>query len=222
MNDFSNYTDVNYSNIPTDEECIINAVQIGKVIGEPPSTIRVWAERHQEFLYIKKINGRFSYTQASINQFKFIQTLIRDKKFTHELVHEQLSKRGFEYEKYSSGLINLDDPLGFEALASQLAIKNGEQLKEFLMRFMEYQENFKKELKEELKTEVAVSVDEHLEDKLNEFKSEMQIFIDQRELEYKKQDEEKISMLKAHMEDTKKKNEEDNSKKGIWSRIFNK
>jgi len=218
MNDFSNYTDVNYSNIPTDEECIINAVQIGKVIGEPPSTIRVWAEKHQEFLYIKKINGRFSYTQASINQFKFIQTLMRDKKFTHDLVHEQLSKRGFEYEKYSSGLMNPEDPLGFEALASQLAIKNGEQLKEFLMKFVEYQEDFKKELKEDIKTEVAVAIDEHMDAKLDELKS----YIDQRELEYKTQDQEKIDMLRKAMEDTRKKNEEDSSKKGFLSRIFNK
>lgn len=217
MNDFSNYTDVNYTNIPTDEECIINAVQIGKVIGEPPSTIRVWAEKHQEFLYIKKINGRFSYTQASINQFKFIQTLMRDKKFTHDLVHEQLSKRGFEYEKYSSGLMNPEDPLGFEALASQLAIKNGEQLKEFLMKFVEYQENFKKELKEDIKTEVAIAIDEHMDNKLDELKS----YIDQRELEYKTQDQEKMDMLRSSMEETRK-NTELNSKKSIWSRIFNK
>jgi len=222
MKDYEKYNDVSYSSVPNDDECVLNAVQISKMVGEPASTVRLWADMYEKFLCVKRINGRMVYTQKSVNEFKFIQMLIRDKKFKHEQVYEQLSKRGFEYSKYDGGLINLDDPLGFEALASQLAIKNGEQLKEFLMRFMEYQENFKKELKEELKNEVAVSVDEHLEDKLNEFKSEMQIFIDQRELEYKKQDEERISMLKTHMEDTKKKNEVDNSKKGIWSRIFNK
>lgn len=222
MKEFFNYTDVNYSKVPEDDECILNAVQIGKMVGEPDYTIRLWANMHEDFLSVKKINGKFAYTQKSVSEFKFIQSLIRDKKFTHELVHEQLSKRGFEYEKYDSGLINPNDPLGFEALATQLAIKNGEQLKEFLVKFMEYQENFKTELKEELKSEIAISVDEHLEDKLNEFKNDMQIFIDERELEYKKQDEERISMLKAHMEDTKKKNEEENTKKGFWSRILGK
>jgi len=217
MDDFSSYTDVNYSNVPKDEECVLNAVQIGKILGEPPSTIRVWADKHGKFLYIKKIKGRFAYTQASVKQFEFIQSLIRDKKFTHDLVHEQISKRGFEYEKYDSGLMNPEDPLGFEALATQLAIKNGEQLKEFLMKFVEYQENFKKELKEDIKTEVAVAIDEHMDSKLDELKS----YIDQREMEYKKQDEERMDMLRRSMEETRK-NTELNSKKGIWSRIFNK
>ena len=222
MSEFFNYTDVNYSKVPEDDECILNAVQIGKMVGESDYTIRLWANKHKDFLSVKKINGKFAYTQKSVSEFKFIQSLLRDKKFTHELVHEQLSKRGFEYEKYDSGLINPQDPLGFEALASQLAIKNGEQLKEFLVKFMEYQENFKTELKEELKSEIAISVDEHLEDRLNEFKNDIQIFIDQRELEYKKQDEERISMLKTHMEDNKKKNEEENSKKGFFSRLLGK
>lgn len=218
MKDYENYNDVSYSSVPNDDECVLNAVQISKMIGEPAHNIRLWAGMYEEFLCVKKINRRFVYTQKSVNEFKFIQTLVRDKKFKHEQVYEQLSKRGFEYSKYDGGLINLDDPLGFEALASQIMLKNGEQLKEFLMKFVEYQENFKKEMKEDIKTEVAIAIDEHMDTKLDELKS----YIDQRELEYKQQDEERISMLKAHMEDTKKKNEELNSKKSIWSRIFNK
>lgn len=218
MKDYENYNDVSYSSVPDDDECVLNAVQISKMVGEPASTIRLWADMYENFLCVKRINGRMVYTQKSVNEFKFIQALIRDKKFKHEQVNEQLSKRGFEYSKYDGGLINLEDPLGFEALASQIMLKNGEQLKEFLMKFVEYQENFKKEMKEDIKTEVAIAIDEHMDVKLDELKS----YIDKRELEYKQQDEERISMLKAHMEDTKKKNEELNSKKSIWSRIFNK
>lgn len=218
MKDYEKYNDVSYSSVPNDDECILNAVQISKMVGEPASTIRLWADMYENFLCVKRINGRMVYTQKSVNEFKFIQMLIRDKKFKHEQVYEQLSKRGFEYSKYDGGLINLDDPLGFEALASQIMLKNGEQLKEFLMKFVEYQENFKKEMKEDIKTEVAIAIDEHMDNKLDELKS----YIDQRELEYKQQDEERISMLKVHMEDTRKKNEEENSKKSIWSRIFNK
>ncbi|WP_346938151.1 MerR family transcriptional regulator [uncultured Clostridium sp.] len=218
MKDYENYNDVSYSSVPDDDECVLNAVQISKMVGEPASTIRLWADMYENFLCVKRINGRMVYTQKSVNEFKFIQSLIRDKKFKHEQVNEQLSKRGFEYSKYDGGLINLEDPLGFEALASQLAIKTQEQLKEFLMKFAEYQENFKKELKEDIKTEVAVAIDEHMDAKLDELKS----YIDQRELEYRTQDQEKIDILRKAMEDTRKKNEEDSSKKGFLSRIFNK
>lgn len=218
MKDYENYNDVSYSSVPDDDECVLNAVQISKMVGEPASTIRLWADMYENFLCVKRINSRMVYTQKSVNEFKFIQMLIRDKKFKHEQVHEQLSKRGFEYSKYDGGLINLDDPLGFEALASQIMLKNQEQLKEFLMKFVEYQEDFKKELKEDIRTEVAVAIDEHMDAKLDELKS----YIDKRELEYKAQDQERMDMLRRSMEDTKKKNEELNSKKSIWSRIFNK
>lgn len=218
MKDYENYNDVSYSSVPDDDECVLNAVQISKMVGEPASTIRLWADMYENFLCVKRINSRMVYTQKSVNEFKFIQMLIRDKKFKHEQIYEQLSKRGFEYSKYDGGLINLDDPLGFEALASQIMLKNQEQLKEFLMKFVEYQEDFKKELKEDIRTEVAVAIDEHMDAKLDELKS----YIDKRELEYKAQDQERMDMLRRSMEDTKKKNEELNSKKSIWSRIFNK
>lgn len=217
MKDYENYNDVSYSSVPNDDECVLNAVQISKMVGEPAHTIRLWADMYENFLCVKRINGRMVYTQKSVNEFKFIQTLIRDKKFTHEQIFEQLSKRGFEYSKYDGGLINLDDPLGFEALASQIMLKNQEQLKEFLMNFVEYQEDFKKELKEDIKTEVAVAIDEHMDVKLDELKS----YIDKRELEYKIQDQERMDMLRRSMEENKK-NTELNSKKSIWSRIFNK
>lgn len=217
MDEFNNYNDVSYKSVPEDDECVLNAVQVGKIIGEPASTIRVWADLHGEFLYIKKINGRFVYTQASISQFQFIQTLVREKGFTHDLVREQLRKHGFEYAKYSGGIVNPEDPLGFEALATQIMLKNQEQLKQFMIMFMESQKNFKDELKSEIKEEVAIAVDEHMDNKLDEFKT----YLDQRELEQKQRDIEMIDSLKTHMEDTKKKIEEEQSR-GFWSKMFKK
>ena len=71
-----NFYDVPYHIIPNDEECVINASQIGKRIGEAPSTIRTWANQYEEYLYIKKVNGRFVYTEKSVIQFEFIKKLV--------------------------------------------------------------------------------------------------------------------------------------------------
>lgn len=234
MDGFEIYNDVNYSNLPSNDECILNAVQISKLVGEPASTIRSWAEKHQNNLYIKKINGRFVYTSASVEQFRFIKSLCREKKMTHDQIEEHLNKKGFQYQKYDGGLINPEDPLGYEALASQIMIKNQDMMKQFLMEFVKYQEDFKEEIKSDIKSEVAITVDDRMESNLNEFKDgfkeelkedlkqEFQAYIDQRELDYKNRDNEMIDLLKKHMEDSQRKFEENNVKKSFWSRIFNK
>ena len=224
------YSDVSYSATPKDEECILNAVALGKLIGENPSTIRLWGDMYEEFLYIKKINGRMVYTEASVNQFRFIKDLIRDKKFTHKQIYDHISKTGFQYQKYDSGLINPEDPLGYEALASQIMIKNQDMMKQFLMEFVKYQEQFKEEIKSDIKSEVAITVDDRMENNLNDFKEELkedlkqefQSYIDQREMDYKNRDTQMIDSLKKHLEDSQRKFEENNSKKSFWSRIFNK
>lgn len=226
MDGFEIYNDVNYSNLPSDDECILNAVQISKLVGEPASTIRTWAERHQNNLYIKKINGRFVYTNASVEQFRFIKSLCREKKMTHDQIEEHLNKKGFQYQKYDGGLINPEDPLGYEALASQIMIKNQDMMKQFLVEFVKYQEQFKEEIKSDIKSEVAITVDDRMESNLNSFKEdlkeEFKSYIDQREFDYKNRDNEIIDSLKKHMEESQRKFEENNAKKSFWSRIFNK
>lgn len=221
MKEFEIYNDVNYSNLPSDDECMLNAVQISKIVGEPASTIRTWAERHQNNLYIKKINGRFVYTQASVDQFKFIKILCREKNMTHEQIYDHISKKGFEYQKYDSGLINPEDPLGYEALASQIMLKNQNMLKEFMVEFVKYQEQREDSLIAKINNEVAITVDERLDEKLDNFKSDLlQAVVDQKELEFKQRDEILLDNLRKHMEENQKKFEEQQSKKSFWSRLF--
>jgi hypothetical protein len=52
-----NFDDVSYVGVPEDDECIVNAVQIGKQLDLPPHIIRSWADEFEEFLYIKKKRG---------------------------------------------------------------------------------------------------------------------------------------------------------------------
>lgn len=212
-----NYNDVSYQAIPKDEECILNAVQIGKILQENPSTIRTWANLYEDYLYIKKINGRFVYTEASVNQFKFIKDLCRNKNMGHSQIREIISKQGFDYAKFDSGLVNLDDPLGFQALASAIALENKNQLVEFMNNFIKFQTENNKIVLEEMKREMCETIDEVVSSKLEEFKDE---FI-------KEQQEEKEATLKtvAMVEDLHNKlneRKEENNKKSFWTKLFNK
>lgn len=212
------FTDVNFHNVPEDNECIINAVQLGKRIDEPPSTIRTWAESYEDYLYIKKINGRFVYTEASVDQFRFIKEMHRNKGMSHKQIADIISKHGFQYGDFNSGLVDPKDPLGYQALASAIAVENQKQLAEFLSRFVQYQEENNKLVIEKIKNEVALTVDEIVDDKFNEFKEE---FIkeqqEEREATFKTMD--MVSNLNAKLEERK---EEYNNKKGFLSRLLGK
>lgn len=212
------FTDVNFHNVPEDNECIINAVQLGKRIDEPPSTIRTWAESYEDYLYIKKINGRFVYTEASVDQFRFIKEMHRNKGMSHKQIADIISKHGFQYGDFNSGLIDPKDPLGYQALASAIAVENQKQLSDFLVKFVQYQEENNKLVIEKIKNEVALTVDEVVDDKFNEFKEELlKEYRIEREATIKTMD--MVSNLNAKLEERK---EEYNNKKGFLSRLLGK
>lgn len=212
------FTDVNFHNVPKDNECIINAVQLGKRIDEPPSTIRTWAESYEDYLYIKKINGRFVYTEASVDQFRFIKEMHRNKGMSHKQIADIISKHGFQYGDFNSGLVDPKDPLGYQALASAIAVENQKQLSDFLVKFVQYQEENNKLVIEKIKNEVALTVDEIVDDKFNEFKEELlKEYRIEREATIKTMD--MVSNLNAKLEERK---EEYNNKKGFWSRLLRK
>lgn len=212
------FTDVNFHNVPEDNECIINAVQLGKRIDEPPSTIRTWAESYEDYLYIKKINGRFVYTEASVDQFRFIKEMHRNKGMSHKQIADIISKHGFQYGDFNSGLIDPKDPLGYQALASAIAVENQKQLSDFLVKFVQYQEENNKLVIEKIKNEVALTVDEVVDDKFNEFKEELlKEYRIEREATIKTMDV--VSNLNAKLEERK---EEYNNKKGFLSRLLGK
>lgn len=202
--------DASYYQVPTDEECVLNAVQLGKLIDEPATTIRTWAGLHEQWLYIKKINDRFVYTQASIDQFKFIKDLCRHKNFTHKQISEHLSKHGFNYSQYDSGLVDPKDPLGYTALSSSLALENAKQLKKFMEKFVEFQKENNKILIKEMKKEVSTTVEEKIEESLKDFKEELAVT---------KEINETLDNLRTKMEERKKVEEERNENKGFFSRF---
>ena len=135
------FYDVPYHIIPNDEECVINASQIGKRIGEAPSTIRTWANQYEEYLYIKKVNGRFVYTEKSVIQFEFIKKL-RDKGFPHVTIEEIIRNNGFDCD-IDSQTIKSGNPIELQALATGLSLENKKQFEQFMVLMMEQQEKTK-------------------------------------------------------------------------------
>lgn len=231
-----NFDDVSYVNIPSDIDCVVNAVQISKIIDEPPHTIRSWADEFEEFLYIKKKNGRFSYTQKSIGQFELIKKLRREKKFSIKQIKEQLRIKGFNYEQNDNELINANDINLMETIKADIGIEVKNQLKEFLSSFIQYQEQNNKELIESVKTEVEQTVQEQLEDSMNEIKQELelqrnentklsqQLTSIQQELAVTQELNSKMDNLKLLMQERKQQSElqEQQKPKSFLSKLFHK
>lgn len=228
------YNDVEFKEIPTNEECMVTAVKIGEIIGEPASRIRKWAEYHEDNLYIKKTNGRFAYTQKSIEQFKFIKELKQEKNMTHEQIRQHMNKHGIHYSRYDGGLIDPKDPFGYEALASAISQKTQNELKDFLSNFITYQEDNNKKLAESIKTEVEQTVQEQLEDSMNGIKQELelqrqensklsnQLTLIQQEIAVTQDLNSKMDNLKQLMEERKKESEEQSKNQGFFSKLFSK
>jgi DNA-binding transcriptional MerR regulator len=227
------YNDVSYVSVPDDNECIVNAVQIGKIIDEPPHTIRSWANEYEEFLWVKKINGRLTYTKESIDEFRWIKSM-RDSGMGRELIRQQfiLKKKGInEIEKVA-------DPnnIGFmESIKNDLKIEMDNRIKDFLTEFIRLQadENFK--LVNSIKTEVEQTVQEQLETSMSDIKQELQESKElnaklsvkleeiQNEIAITRENAEKIDDLRVKLEDRKKEFEQtQNNKQSIWNKIFKK
>lgn len=204
------FNDVEYRELPEDEECMVTAVKIGELLKEPVSTIRKWAEYHENNLYIKKIEGKFRYTLRSVDEFKFIQDCIRNKKMTHAQVKDHMKKHGTNYSQFDGGLLDPKDPMGFTALSASLALENKKQLLAFMNSFVEYQNENNQALIESIKKEVSTTVQETIEESLKEFKDELSVTKDLNE---------KLDRLRESMEHRKDESNK-NKKIGFFSWIF--
>lgn len=127
------YTDVSFIHVPDDEDCTISGAEIARRIGlKEPQTLYEWSKAFSGFLSIKKVNGRWKFSQKSLEEFAFIKEL-RDKNWTWKQIREHLNKRGFSFAEYDGGLINPKDPMGYEALAIQISMKTQKTMQDFLI-----------------------------------------------------------------------------------------
>lgn len=208
-----NFYDVPYHIIPNDEECVINASQIGKRIGEAPSTIRTWANQYEEYLYIKKVNGRFVYTEKSVIQFEFIKKL-RDKGFPHVTIEEIIRNNGFDCD-IDSQTIKSGNPIELQALATGLSLENKKQFEQFMVLMMEQQEKNNKELLKAIKEEVSITTSEIMDTKIDELSKQNEYL--KQKLDEIDKDNKLISELQKRLIEKKKE-----TKKSFWKKLFKK
>ena len=115
-----------------DDLVYYTATQVAEMVGEPVTTIYSWVKDDcfGDLLNLNKVNGRRVFTKQDIENIKYISEL-RSKNYSIQQTRDYISKQGFKFGEYDSGLVDPKDPLGFEALAIKLAQKQNEELQEF-------------------------------------------------------------------------------------------
>lgn len=115
-----------------DDLVYYTATQVAEMVGEPVTTIYSWVKDDcfGDLLNLNKVNGRRVFTKQDIENIRYISEL-RSRNYSIQQTRDYISKQGFKFGEYDSGLVDPKDPLGFEALAIKLAQKQNEELQEF-------------------------------------------------------------------------------------------
>ena len=115
-----------------DDLVYYTATQVAEMVGEPVTTIYSWVKDDcfGDLLNLNKVNGRRVFTKQDIENIRYISEL-RARNYSIQQTRDYISKQGFKFGEYDSGLVDPKDPLGFEALAIKLAQKQNEELQEF-------------------------------------------------------------------------------------------
>lgn len=137
-----------------DDLVYYTATQVAEIVGEPVTTIYSWVKDDcfGDLLKLNKVNGRRVFTKQDIENIKYIKEL-RLRNYSIQQTRDYISKQGFEFGEYNSGLVDPKDPLGFEALAIKITQKQNEELQrfkndlaekmyEFMEKSLEYQKNY--------------------------------------------------------------------------------
>lgn len=224
-----NYNDVEFKAVPKDEECIVNAVQIGKRIGEPPHTIRTWAEDFQEFLYIKKVNGRWQYTETSVEQFEIIKKLRRERNFSISQIKELIKRNGFANN--DKELIG-KDTFDMEYITTILTQSNQKMMQNLIHLMIAQQQEFAGELLRQIDEKTSIVVQENVEESINNFKTELysqlqdiseNIAVTQDKIDKQERDSAKIvSDMRSMLAEHKKEFEETKQKNSFFNRLFHR
>lgn len=154
-----------------DDLVYYTATQVAEMVGEPVTTIYSWVKDDcfGDLLNLNKVNGRRVFTKQDIENIRYISEL-RSRNYSIQQTRDYISKQGFKFGEYDSGLVDPKDPLGFEALAIKLAQKQNEELQEFknslvtemgkfMYTIMQEQKNYLQGVSDEL----AISLEKKIE-----------------------------------------------------------
>lgn len=206
------------------------AVQVADEVNENVTTIRSWTQMDKfgDILDIQRVNGRRVFTKEDIIKIKFIKSL-RDAGMSINQIKEYISKNGFEYAEYNSGLVDPKDPLGFQALASALSIEVDSKLQQFMdavtQSIVEANEQVLKEAKKDIIESVSDVVDDRLEVMSNTIKEDNSVIQEKISEEINKKLDDSINEIKEEIKKTAyvTKDHIDEYKNRSWfNRLFNK
>lgn len=154
-----------------DDLVYYTATQVAEMVGEPVTTIYSWVKDDcfGDLLNLNKVNGRRVFTKQDIENIRYISEL-RARNYSIQQTRDYISKQGFKFGEYDSGLVNPKDPLGFEALAIKLAQKQNEELQKFkkslvseMDEFMHYIMQEQKGYLQGVSDELAMSLENKVE-----------------------------------------------------------
>ena len=169
MNDNPRVITTDFEEVNYDTEMYYTAPQVAKEIQDTDIRVRHWADSFEDILNIHKENGRKKYRKKDIESLAFIKHLLDEKKWTHAQVRSYCSKQGFTFAEYDAGLINPQDPLGFQALASALSVEVDNKLNIFMDKLIQQVSDMNKNQLEQ----VSINLNEIVTDSLNEKMEEL-------------------------------------------------
>jgi len=142
-------------------------------------------------------------------------------------VEDYCSTKGFNLEDIENAVLDQSNPLAVQVFTSAVMSEINQNLNSFAEKLLaqidEKNKNHiisQQELNEKLREEIVTTVDEVVSEKLDTKLTELKDFIDAREIEATKRDNEMIDIIKNNME--QKKEESVNEKKGFFKNIFGK
>ncbi len=241
MEDNKNAIDVNYVDI--ENEIYLTAPQLAQKINDTDIRVRHWGDSFGDIIGLEKVNGRKRYKESDVPKFAFIKDLLENKNFTHEQARVYLSKHGFKYAEYDSGLVDTKDPLGFQVLAAALSVEVDNKLNQFterilfnisdqLNQYLISQQNINMEMKAEIESAVDETVSkqteyiEQLEKKIESLSKQNEKIIDKidsQEQKSSERDTELINRLKKSLDERQLQQEykqQLQQKRSIFQRLF--
>lgn len=150
-----------------DDLVYYTATQVAEIVGEPVTTIYSWVKDDcfGDLLKLNKVNGRRVFTKQDIENIKYIKEL-RLRNYSIQQTRDYISKQGFEFGEYNSGLVDPRDPLGFEALAIKITQKQNEELQKFkndlaqkIFEFMEQAVEHQKQYLQTVVDDMSISLE---------------------------------------------------------------
>ena len=199
---------------PVENQIYLTAPDVAREINDDEKRVRHWGDAFGDIKQcgVFKINGRKKYTPQTIEAFKFIKELIDNKGFSHAQIRDYIQRNGFKNENDEiEGLVNTNDPLGYQALATALTVECRNLLDKYNNDTQAALNNFANTIMETITTQVALTVDDVISEKMEQQKKELL-----EELSITKETNEKIDLLKSMMEERKKEN---TKKRNWWRRI---